>query len=118
MAAFDVSRVAEYLEVRYATVDESYVTFSGDVEHPDAHEVIFADGAGRAHARRWTNRQSGYSAVQDATTAVLIVAEALHRSARADVQNLITTLADEVASLWSVTPRTALLSQSAPRFAV
>jgi DNA/RNA-binding domain of Phe-tRNA-synthetase-like protein len=116
VAAFDVSRVEEYLEVRYATGDESYATFSGDVEHPDAHEVIFADGMGRAHARRWTNRQSGYSAVRDATTAVLIVAEALHGSARTDVQNLIAALADELAALWSVTPRAALLSPSSPRF--
>jgi len=61
VAVFDVSKIAEYLEVRYATGDESYVTFSGAIEHPDAHEVIFADNAGRAHARRWTNRQSGYT---------------------------------------------------------
>ncbi len=30
---------------------------------PEAGEVIFADDAGHAHARRWTNRQSGRSAI-------------------------------------------------------
>jgi len=116
VAVFDVSKIAEYLEVRYAAGDESYVTFSGDIEHPDAHEVIFADNAGRAHARRWTNRQSAYSAVRDTTTAVLIVAEAMHGSASADVRTLTATLADELNVVWSVTPPTAILSQSSPRF--
>ncbi len=116
VAVFDVSKIAEYLDVRYAASDESYVTFSGDIEHPDAHEVIFADNAGRAHARRWTNRQSSYSAVRDTTTAVLIVAEAMHGSASADVQNLTAALAGEINAVWSVTPKTTLLSQSSPRF--
>ncbi len=116
VAVFDVSKIAEYLDVRYAVGDESYVTFSCDIEHPDIHEVIFADNAGRAHARRWTNRQSGYSAVRDTTTAVLIVAEAMHGSAVADVQNLTAALADELSAMWSTTPQTAILSQSSPRF--
>lgn len=116
VAVFDASKIAEYLEVRHAVGDESYVTFSGDLEHPDAHEVIFADIAGQAHARRWTNRQSGSSAVRDTTTTVLIVAEAMHGSASADMRNLTAALADELTVTWSVTPRTALLSQSSPRF--
>ncbi len=116
MAVFDVSKIAEYVEVRYAAGDERYVTFSGEIENPDMHEVIFADQAGRAHARRWTNRQSGSSAVRDTTTAVLIVAEGLHGSASADVENLTATIADELNVIWSVAPRTTLLSPSSPRF--
>lgn len=116
VAVFDASRIAECLEVRYAVDDEEYATFSGETEHPDAHEVIFADGAGRAHARRWTNRQSGYSAVRDGTTAVLIVAEAMHGSASTDVPNLTAALADGLGAVWSTTPKTALLSQASPRF--
>jgi DNA/RNA-binding domain of Phe-tRNA-synthetase-like protein len=116
VAVFDVSRIAGHLEVRYAAGDESYDTFAGDTEHPDPHEVIFADAAGRAHARRWTNRQSAYSAVRDTTTAVLIVAEALHEAAPADVRGLTAALAGELAAVWPATPRTALLSQAAPQF--
>ena len=116
VAVFAVSEIAEYLEVRYAAGDESYLAFSGEIEHPDAHEVIFADNAGRAHARRWTNRQSGYSAVRDTTTAILIVAEAMHGSAAADVQRLTAAVADELNAIWSVTPKTTVLSQSSPRF--
>lgn len=116
VAVFDVSRIDGFLEVRYATGDEAYLTFSGETETPEEHEVIFADAEKRVHARRWTNRQSGYSAVQDSTTDVLIVAEALHDSASADVERLVTTLADELTSVWSITPRKAVLSASSPRF--
>lgn len=117
VAALDVSRIEQYIEVRYAAGDETYDTFSGETEHPDAHEVIFADAAGRAHARRWTNRQSGYSPVRETTTRVLIVAEAMHQSAPDDVPRLVNTIADELSVAWPVTPGTALLSQPSPRFA-
>ena len=116
VAVFDVAEIVEYVEVRYAAGDESFATFSGEIEQPDAHEVIFADNAGRAHARRWTNRQSGYSAVRDTTTAILLVAEAMHGSAAADVQRLTAAVADELNAIWSVTPKTTVLSQSSPRF--
>ena len=86
------------------------------MEHPDVHEVIFSDQAGRAHARRWTNRQSGLSAVQNSTTAALIVAEAVHGSASADVRQLCAALAGELDAAWSVVPTAAILSPSSPRF--
>jgi DNA/RNA-binding domain of Phe-tRNA-synthetase-like protein len=116
VAVFDVSEVAEHLEVRHATGDETYLSFSGEIEHPDPREVIFADAAGRAHARRWTNRQSRTSAVRDTTTTVLIVAEAMHESAHGDVERLTTALDDELRAVWSATPRTAILTESSPRF--
>ena len=116
VAVFDVSKITGHLDVRYAVGDEDYLTFSGQVEHPGPHEVIFADLAGHVHARRWTNRQSGLSAVQNSTTAALIVAEALHDSASSDVQELTAAVADELAAVWSITPMVTVLSQSSPRF--
>jgi DNA/RNA-binding domain of Phe-tRNA-synthetase-like protein len=109
VAVFDVAEVSEHLEVRRATGDETYLSFSGEIEHPDAGEVIFADAAGRAHARRWTNRQSRTSAVRDTTTVAMIVAEAMHQSARADMERL-------TAATWSAAPTTAILTASSPRF--
>ncbi|HBY47016.1 MAG TPA: hypothetical protein DEG70_12345, partial [Chloroflexi bacterium] len=76
VAAFDVAAVAGYIEVRHATGDERYLSFTGEIEHPDPGEVIFADAAGQVHARRWTHRQSGLSAIRPTTSDVLIVAEA------------------------------------------
>jgi DNA/RNA-binding domain of Phe-tRNA-synthetase-like protein len=117
VAVFDVSKITGRLEVRYAAGDEEYLAFSGQTEQPSPHEVIFADDARQVHARRWTNRQSALSAVQASTSAALIVAEAMHDSASADVPELIAAVAGELKDTWSVTPVTAVLSQSAPRFA-
>lgn len=118
VAALDLAKISGNLEVRHARGDESYQTFSGETEHPQPQEVIFADDAGRAHARRWTNRQSGHSAVGDTTTAVLVVAEAMHGSAAADVDKLTAAVADELTALWPVAPKTAMLTRSSRRFEV
>jgi len=116
VAVFDAGAVAWPLEVRYAAGDEDYLTFGGDTEHPAPGEVIFADQAGQAHARRWTNRQSGRSAVRDSTAAVLIVAEALHEEAPACVRGLTATLAAELTAVWPVRLESAVLAAAEPRF--
>jgi len=116
VAVLDASAIAGPLEVRYATGGESYLTFAGEIEQPPAGEVIFADRAGQAHARRWTNRQSGLSAVRDSTARTLIVAEALHDSAPADMAELIAALTAEIQAAWSITPQTAVLTATSPRF--
>lgn len=111
VAAFDLGQVAGELEVRRADGTETYQPFSGEVEHPEPDEVIFADEAGHAHARRWTNRQSGGSAVRAGTSAVLIVTEALHEGAREDVDRLIATLRAALARAW---PDATVLEMSQP----
>ena len=116
IAVFDLAKISGDLEVRHASGSESYLTFSGETEHPEAREVIFADGAGQAHARRWTNRQSGLSAVRNDTHSVLIIAEALHESAGSDVATLMNAIAAELTALWSVEAKRAILSPSSPRF--
>jgi DNA/RNA-binding domain of Phe-tRNA-synthetase-like protein len=116
VAVFDVSQVTWPLEVRHAAGVEDYLTFGGDTEHPAAGEVIFADRAGQAHARRWTNRQSGRSAVRDSTAAVLIVAEALHEEAASDVRELTAVLAAELGAVWPDRPVSAVLTPASPRF--
>ena len=118
VAAIDLANVHGYLEVRYATGDETYVSFSGQIEHPEPREVIFADAAGQAHARRWTNRQSGHSAVQPTTREVLIVAEALHDSAATDVAEVTAAIADALTGTWHTSPKSALVSRTPPRFTV
>ena len=116
VAVLDAAQVTGPLEVRYAAGDEEYLTFAGEIEHPAEGEVIFADQAGQAHARRWTNRQSGRSAVRDTTRTALIVAEALHDSAAADVPELIALLAAELQATWNVKPQNAILTAASPRF--
>ncbi|WBB58001.1 phenylalanine--tRNA ligase beta subunit-related protein [Streptomyces sp. WMMC500] len=117
VAVLDVDRVAEpWLQVRRARGDETYTAFGGGDERPAAGEVTFADSSGRAHARRWTNRQSGYSAVGAETRRVLVVAEGVHETAAADVAELTGAVEGELERLWGVAPKAALLTEAGPEF--
>jgi len=113
VAALDVAKIDGDLEVRRATGDETYLTFGGEKEHPAPGEVTFADTAGNAHARRWTNRQSGLSAVTADTTTALIVAEALHEGAAADITRLTAALAGALGA-----ERVSVLTRDAPGFTI
>ncbi len=118
IAVLDVDRITgPLLEVRPARGDEEYTAFDGRTEHPAPGEVTYADSAGRAHARRWTNRQSGHSAVRDGTRRVLVVAEAMHEGGADTVARVLETLAKELGARRPVTPVTALLTDAAPEFA-
>jgi DNA/RNA-binding domain of Phe-tRNA-synthetase-like protein len=116
IAVFDVSEVVGGLEVRHANGSETYLTFGGEVEQPAAGEVIFADASGQAHARRWTNRQSATSAIRPTTSDVLIVAEALHPTADADVPEVMAAVAQELGEIWAVDGKPVVLSRAASRF--
>ena len=116
VAALDVAKISWPLQVRLASGTERYLSFSDEIEHPEPGEVTFADAQGRSHARRWTHRQSGFSAVGDETTSVLIVMEGVHASAADDVRRLGTVLADALGEVWGITPSLGLLTASAPCF--
>ena len=100
VAVFDLDRVHGDLVVRHALGTETYATFSGDIETPETGEVIFADEAGHAHARRWTNRQSALSAIRPSTRSVLIVSEAMHDTGAQDVARLHEDLAMALTAHW------------------
>lgn len=119
IAVFDLERVEGDLEVRHATGGEVYTTFAGDEERPEPGEVIFADDGGRAHARRWCNRQSGLSAIRPTTREVLIVAEAMHAGGAETVARLVATLAEALAAHGATVLATAHPTAAAPivRFA-
>jgi DNA/RNA-binding domain of Phe-tRNA-synthetase-like protein len=116
IAALDAAKIAWPLQVRPASGTENYLSFANEIEHPEPGEVTFADAQGQAHARRWTHRQSGLSAVRDDTTLVLIVMEGVHASAVQDVARLTAALADALQEVWGVAPQHALLSAASPRF--
>jgi DNA/RNA-binding domain of Phe-tRNA-synthetase-like protein len=113
VAALDVSRIDGDLEVRPATGAETYLTFGGEREHPAPGEITFADTAGNAHARRWTNRQSGLSAVTAGTTTALIVTEALHDTAAADIARVTAALAEALGAT-----RVSVLTRDEPWFTI
>ncbi len=116
IAVFDLARVEGCLEVRPALGDERYLTFSDAIETPEVGEVIFADAAGRAHARRWCNRQSGLSAIRPATRDVLIVAEAMHDGGADGVARLVETMTRLLAAQGATVSATGRPSRETPVF--
>jgi DNA/RNA-binding domain of Phe-tRNA-synthetase-like protein len=116
IAVFDVLRIEQSIQVRYAAGDEQYLSFAGEFERPEAGEVIFADAAARAHARRWTHRQSASSAVRSDTEGVLIVAEAHHAAAMTEIMTVLDVLSRELSELWTEPKAKAILTKGAPAF--
>lgn len=116
VAALDVAKIAWPLQVRPANGTENYLSFAGEMEHPEPGEVTFADALGQAHARRWTHRQSGLSAIRDGTASVLIVMEGVHATAAADVQALATALGAALQEAWGIAPVQGRPSAAAPAF--
>jgi DNA/RNA-binding domain of Phe-tRNA-synthetase-like protein len=111
IAAYDTEKIGDGITVRPADGSETYVTFQGEIEHPEPGETIFADQKGNAHSRRWTHRQSARSVVTPTTDRVLIVAEALHRDAARDIASLeqelqagLTEAGVQIASAKKLTP--------------
>lgn len=100
IAVFDRQKISGDLQVRPAVGHEIYHTFSGTTENPLPGEVIFTDATDRAHARRWTHRQSGYSAVSVNTTQAVIVMEAMHSTAAEDIAALSTALTQQIQRIW------------------
>jgi DNA/RNA-binding domain of Phe-tRNA-synthetase-like protein len=118
VAALDADRVdGPLLEVRHAHGDERYTAFGGGTEHPAPGEVVFADSAGHSHARRWTHRQSGHSAVGEHTERILVVAEAQHEDGADIMPELLRTVTEELAAHWPAETEAAVLTASAPEFA-
>ena len=115
IAAFDTSKIGDGLEVRHATGAEVYLTFSAEIENPEAGKIVFVDKGGRAHARRWTNRQSAFSAIQSTTTLILIVAKVMHDLALADIRELTTVLVEEIAAIWGAAPDSRILDRTISR---
>jgi DNA/RNA-binding domain of Phe-tRNA-synthetase-like protein len=118
IAVFDLAQVVFPLEVRYAEGNETFLTLGGQVEQPEPREVIFADPAGRAHARRWTSHQSGLSAVSGSTRSVLIVAEAMHLTAQHEIRELVSQVGEELLRVWHAPSTHAVLSASSPQFVI
>jgi DNA/RNA-binding domain of Phe-tRNA-synthetase-like protein len=115
VAVLDLAEVDSHLEVRHAVGGEEHTGFSGEPELVEPGEVIFADAANHAHARRWTFRQSRRSTVSAETQDVLIVAEGLHATAGGDVPALVDVLARSIEALWGAPRHRAVLTAAAPR---
>jgi DNA/RNA-binding domain of Phe-tRNA-synthetase-like protein len=93
VAVLDLAEVERGITVCFARGDEPFTDLGADtIEHPEPGEVVFLDGEGVVHARRWCWRQSAQSATGPSTTEVLVTVEAHHAAARDDVSAALADL--------------------------
>lgn len=101
VAALDASCIQGRLCVCLASGKSQYSGFDGSCVMVPVGEVTFEDDAGRAHARRWSHKQSSYSAISTGTKKAMIVAEALHSNAKDDLLELLNELNRDLLTHWS-----------------
>ncbi|MER7753307.1 phenylalanine--tRNA ligase beta subunit-related protein [Kitasatospora sp. NPDC097643] len=101
VASCDVGDIAGELTVRFADGGETYLPLGAPEapEHPEPGEVVYADGSGRAHSRRWNWRQSDVIKTDVGRRRLLITVEAVHADGRAVVEQALARLAEALDGL-------------------
>lgn len=92
-AAFDLDRIDGTLEVRLATGHERFDAIDRTLSRPQPGEVIFADCAGRLHARDWVRLRSPRSVLSGPSRTVLVVAQDIRPGAGPTVRAFLDRLA-------------------------
>jgi DNA/RNA-binding domain of Phe-tRNA-synthetase-like protein len=115
IAVYDASKITGGITVKHSDGNQKYLDFSGLLETPDKDEVIFADEDNHAHSRRWCYRQSKKSVFMPESTKALIVIEAHHDTAHADVSALMQDLTAALVKYWKAPEKEVMLTAAAPR---
>lgn len=100
VAVLDAEKIVGDLSVQYSEGGEQYDGFDGSQISLPSGEVTFRDTSGKAHARKWSHKQSCLSAVSDSTRKVVIFAEAVHDDAANDLLDLESVLIFEIRECW------------------
>ncbi|WP_220036957.1 B3/B4 domain-containing protein [Paenibacillus sambharensis] len=87
IACCDISDV-DQLTVRRAAGTEPYLPIGkpDQPDYPAEGEIIYSDGYGRAHSRRWNWRQSDTIKATDQSQRLLFTVEAVHKDAKVLVE--------------------------------
>ncbi|MEV0126400.1 phenylalanine--tRNA ligase beta subunit-related protein [Streptomyces sp. NPDC050703] len=101
VASCDVGDIEGELSVRPADGDEVYLPLGAPdaPEHPEPGEIVYADGQGRAHSRRWNWRQSDVVKTDRGRRRLLVTVEAAHDGAREAVDAALGRIADALDAL-------------------
>ncbi|MFI6447525.1 B3/4 domain-containing protein [Kitasatospora sp. NPDC050543] len=101
VAAFSLEHVGPALTIRRATGGEPFAPLGGGgvTEPVESGEVIYADGEGRAHSRRWNWRQGDLAKTLAGERRLLLTVESAHPGGPAEVEPAVRRLAAEVARL-------------------
>lgn len=118
VAVLDTRQVAGVLTVGFAAGGEPFTELGAEGPVcPEPGEVVFRDGAGVVHARRWCWRQSAQSAARESTTEALITVEGHHDGADADVAAAVADLTELLAAFAGARCEAAVLGPGRPEFA-
>jgi DNA/RNA-binding domain of Phe-tRNA-synthetase-like protein len=116
VAPFDLARVSEFCEVRYASGTEKFwpINAAEPDDIPEG-EVIFADNSPELISRRWAWRQSNKGKITPETEKLVIVAEAMHADGSLAVQTTGEFLSEHLRDLLGARIRVEYLDHNHPR---
>ncbi|MFG2719612.1 B3/4 domain-containing protein [Streptomyces sp. NPDC048416] len=116
VASCDVGDIEGELEVRPAHGDEVFVPLGAPdaTETPDPGEVVYADGRGRAHSRRWNWRQGDVVKTDTGRRRLLLTVESTHDGGRAVVEKTLGRLVEALNVLGARPGRPVVLDRTTP----
>lgn len=116
VASCDVGDIDGELAVRLADGTETYLPLGAPdaPEQPEPGEVVYADGRGRAHSRRWNWRQGDVVKTGTGRRRILLTVESAHEGGRADVERALGLLTEALAGLGADARPPVVLDGSAP----
>ncbi|MFI1306889.1 B3/4 domain-containing protein [Streptomyces sioyaensis] len=116
VASCDVGDIEGELEVRLAHGAEVFVPLGAPdaPEHPDPGEVVYADGRGRAHSRRWNWRQGDVVKTDVGRHRLLLTVESAHEGGRDEVERALGRLVGALAEAGAEPGRPLVLDRSSP----
>lgn len=116
VASCDVGDIEGELAVRLADGGETYLPLGAPdaPEHPEPGEVVYADGRGRAHSRRWNWRQGDVVKTGTGRRRLLITVESVHEDGRDTVEQGLARVADALAGRTAEPARPLVLDRSTP----
>lgn len=116
VASCDVGDIEDELRVRLADGTETYLPLGAPEapEQPEPGEVVYADGRGRAHSRRWNWRQGDVVKTGTGRRRLLLTVESAHEGGRDEVERALGRLADALAGLGAEAGRPVVLDRSTP----
>ncbi|MER5970723.1 phenylalanine--tRNA ligase beta subunit-related protein [Streptomyces sp. NPDC002055] len=116
VASCDVGEIEGELDVRLAHGGETYLPLGTPdaPEQPEPGEVVYADGQGRAHSRRWNWRQGDVVKTDLGRRRILLTVESVHEGGRDDVERALSRLTDTFAELGVESGRPQVLDGSQP----
>ncbi|MFI6474057.1 B3/4 domain-containing protein [Streptomyces sp. NPDC050516] len=116
VASCDVGDIQGELEVRLAYGNEVFAPLGAPdaTENPDPGEVVYADGQGRAHSRRWNWRQGDVVKTGTGRRRLLLTVESAHEGGRAVVDEALERLVAALTELGAEPGRPLVLDRTAP----